>query len=187
MNSWSKRLVVAVCALAAAAGMTALSGGTAYALGPGRVCMFNAPDAAAGFGHVGWAFEEGTTGHWYFGSTDDNAAGDPYVPAGAYNGAWIGSGDFSTTTSAFARSSIGYTRYRCLNTATSAVGGAVQQGNAAKGWGYNVYRNNCLDHAYVILTTYRGDVMPPPSLTVIPNNHFVGGLTSFGWERIHSL
>jgi hypothetical protein len=184
---WGKRLALLLCALLAAAGATALGGGTAYALGPGRVCMFNAPDAAGGAGHVGWAFEVGTSGQWVFGSTDDDPAGDPFVRPGDDNGAWTQSGDFTAARTAFQNSSIGYTRYRCKDTPTSAVGAAVQQADAAKSWGYSVVFNNCLDHAYNILDAYRGDVMPRPWLTILPDDHFVGGLTKYGWGPITPL
>jgi hypothetical protein len=186
--TWPKRLMIFACALTVAVGMTGLLGASAaYALGPGQVCVFNAPNAAFGNGHVGWAFEVGISGQWIFGATDDNAAGDPYVPPGAFNGAWVGSGSGAAARAAFRASPIGYTRYRCINTLTSAVGGAIQQANAAKGWGYTLFTNNCLDHAYRILSTYRGNVMPPPSTTIIPNDAFVGGLSAYGWGRIVPL
>lgn len=79
------------------------------------------------------------------------------------------------------------TRYRCVNTPTSAVGAAVQQADEAPSWGYTLITNNCLDHAYKILTTYRGAVMPPNVLTVTPDNAFVGGLTGYGWGPISPL
>ena len=180
-------LVIAVLPLVAGLGVEVAASTPAFALGQGSACMFNAPNAAAGFGHVGWAFEVGSSGQWVFGSTDDNAAGDPYVPPGQYNGAWSRSGSFSAGLAAFRASSIGYTRYRCVSTPTSAVGAAVQQANAASGWGYTLIGNNCLDHTYRILTTYRGGIMSPPSLTIIPDDAFVGGLSHDGWGPIISL
>lgn len=188
MRTLRMRLAILACSLTGAgASMTMLGVGPAYALGSGEVCMFNAPNAAAGLGHVGWAFEVGSSGKWIFGATDDDAAGDPYVAPGSYNGAWVGSGGFGAVSSAFRASTIGYTRYRCHATPTSAVGGAEQQASAAKGWGYTLIGNNCLDHAYRILTTYRGDVMPSPALTIIPNDAFVGGLSSARWGPIAAL
>jgi len=42
----------------------------AGALGVGTMCMFNAPSGAHRFGHVGWAFREGPTTHWFYGATE---------------------------------------------------------------------------------------------------------------------
>ena len=180
-------LMAAVLPVVASFGILIAKATPAFALGAGRVCMFNAPNAASGFGHVGWAFEVGTSGQWVFGATDDDPAGDPYVAQGNYNGAWSSSGNFNAALGTFRASTIGYTRYRCVNTPTSAVGAAVQQANAAPGWGYTLFGNNCLDHAYRILTTYRGGVMSSPSLTIIPDDAFVGGLTHDGWGPISPL
>ncbi|WP_433178089.1 hypothetical protein [Actinoallomurus sp. CA-150999] len=184
MKVLRRLLATLACLLPVVTGIVVIGSGTAYALGPGRICMFNAPSAVLGAGHVGWAFEVGTSGQWVFGATDDNAAGDYAVPPGQYNGAWTGSGDFTAARNTFRDSSIGYTRYRCKNTPTSAVGGATQLANDAKNWGYTAFGNNCLDHAWTILTAYRGGEMPDPWSNIIPNNFFGYGLDDYGWERI---
>lgn len=174
-----------------AAGSLTIGVSAAQALGPGRVCFFDAPNAAASQGHVGWAFyEPGHGDSWYYGSTDDNANGDFYVPPGSYNGAYIRHATaFYQVTSWFKYNHIGYTGYRCKNTPTSAVGGAVQAGQAASGWGYTLIGNNCLNHAYRILTTYRGDAAPVPgseSWLNTPNQYF-WSLGSYGYGANTSL
>ncbi len=67
----------------------------AYALGPGQVCVFLAPQGApiAGLytGHVGWAFLEGGTSNWIFGATE-NVSGRPFVKPGDNNYAWVSNG-----------------------------------------------------------------------------------------------
>jgi hypothetical protein len=192
LTSRTVRLAIALAvALGTVITVTMINISAANALGAGRVCFFDAPNAASFQGHVGWAFSEpGHGDSWYYGATDDDANGDPYVPAGSYNGAYISHAiAFSQVTSWFKANSIGYTSYRCMNTPTSAVGAAMQAGQAASGWGYTLIGNNCLDHAYRILTAYRGDAAPIPGSEqwlVTPNQYF-WSLGSYGYEAVTAL
>jgi len=161
----------ASCALAA--GALALTASHSYALGPGRMCMFNALDAAVIDGHVAWAFDVPGGSTWVYGSTDDDAAGDFNVPAGQPNGAWSASGNWNSVLAYFRDSPIGYSSYRCVNTATSAVGGALGVVGQIPGWGYNALDNNCLDDAYQVLNTYRGGEMPAPGFAASPDDYYV--------------
>src|SRR5438270_12566616 len=62
-------LVIAVLPLVAGLGVEVAASAPAFALGPGSACMFNAPNAAAGFGHVGWATRPGANSHSPSGKT----------------------------------------------------------------------------------------------------------------------
>jgi hypothetical protein len=154
--------------------------------------VFNAQHAAFGNGHVGWAFlEPGHGDHWFYGSTDDNAAGDSHVDPGKFNGAYEhDTQGFAGVRQAFKTNSVGYGRFTCKNTPTSAVGGAVQAGRDAAKWGYDVLGNNCEDHMIKILDTYRGDALPQKRNLDdgIPNLYFEERLTpSNGWDRVTNL
>ncbi|GAA3677227.1 hypothetical protein GCM10022224_046750 [Nonomuraea antimicrobica] len=182
-----KRAVVALCALVTAGSATASVGSPAYALGPGRVCMFLSLTGVPVLGHVGWAFRIDDSPQWIFGSTDSNEAGDRHVPKGAFNGAWWRRGTFDTVKSVFRTNRIDYTRYRCKDTPTSAVGAAAALAKDAKKWGYDLFENNCLDHAAKILNTYRGAVAPAPWSYPVPSEYFAVGLKRSGWEPARQL
>jgi len=172
----------------------------AYALGPGQVCVFLAPQGApiAGLytGHVGWAFLEGGTSNWIFGATE-NVSGRPFVKPGDNNYAWVSNGPWAGTRGSVLATVAGqlaiggtvyhgagyYTMYRCQNTSNSSVGAAVARANAIKGYGYGFVTDNCMDHAYNVLTTYGGSMIYPAVNTQYwtPNGWFFLGLhSSFG-------
>lgn len=137
-------LSVMFMALLAAGGITALAApGTAFALGPGKVCMYLAPNAVGGLGHVGWEFQEPGRGYWY-GATEDA------------NTTWI---RFSTSENQvhadFKNYAPGYySEYRCHSTSVSAVGAAETQANATKTNGYWIPGNDCLTKAASIYGAY---------------------------------
>ncbi len=167
----------------------------AYALGAGRVCVFLAPSGAYNLGHTGWAFLEGGTSNWIFGATE-NVSGLPLVKRGDNNYAWVTNGPWAgahgSVLATFAgRLTLGgtfyhgagyYTQFRCQNTPSSAVGGAIARANAIKGYGYAVVTNNCMDHAYNVLATYGGSLANPASGYLTPNGWFgaLGIASGFG-------
>lgn len=186
VNVWKtlvNPVVYGVTACALAAGAVVATGTPSFALGAGRMCMFNAIAGAVIDGHVGWAFDvPGGTG-WVYGSTDDDAAGDFNVPPGKPNGAWSASGNWNSVLSTFRNSSIGYNTYRCISTPTSAVGAAVKVAQQMPGRGYNALGNNCLDDAYQVLNTYRGGEMPAPAWATSPDDYYV----ALKWGTYYSL
>jgi len=128
-----------------AGGITVLAApGTAFALGPGKVCMYLAPNALPlDIGHVGWEFQEPGRGYWY-GATEDSST------------TWI---KFATSENQvhadFKNYSPGeYTEYRCHSTSVSAVGAAEKQANATATNGYNPPFNDCLSKAASIYAAY---------------------------------
>jgi hypothetical protein len=82
MNLNSRRLV-ALAAGAVLAGATVLLSATAaQALGPGMACVFDAPNAVAGAGHVDWAYEIDNSGNFVYGGTENpNAYTNPVANA----------------------------------------------------------------------------------------------------------
>jgi hypothetical protein len=52
-------------------GGVAFGTSTAYALGPGMACVFNAPHGAGDRGHVGWAYEIGNSGTFVYGAVEN--------------------------------------------------------------------------------------------------------------------
>ena len=118
-----------------------------FALGPGKVCIFNAPSGAGGLGHVGWGYLVGETATWVFGSTES-----------AY-GHWHEAGDFEEMLGTFRsatkyHSAEFYKYYKCASTPNSSVGATdieVAQLEASK---YDVMTNNCLTNAVSIFSTY---------------------------------
>ncbi len=189
-------LAVAVT-LALGAGVVAHPGHAAYALGPGRVCVFLAPTGAFNLGHVGWAFLEGGTSNWIFGATE-NRSGLPFVKPGDNNYAWVLNGPWAGPRGSVLATFAGqltlggtvyhgagyYTQVRCQNTPSSAVGAAVARANAIKGYGYGVVTDNCMDHAYNVLTTYGASLVDPASNRAYwaPNVWFIalGVVSGFG-------
>lgn len=163
-------------ALVLGGSIVARPGQAAYARGAGRVCVFLAPSGTFNLGHVGWAFLEGGTSNWIFGATE-NRSNLPFVKPGDNNYAWVLNGPWAgprgSVLATFAgQLSIGgtfyhgagyYTQVRCQNTSNSSVGAAVARANAIKGYGYGVVTDNCMDHAYNVLTTYGGNLVNPAS------------------------
>ena len=147
----------------------------AQALGPGEVCMFNAPSGADGLGHVGWAYLIGGTSNWIYGATEEP------------NQSWHETGSFADMLSAFSDAgnyhAAGYYQYyRCETSPNSSVGAADNQVAEGEASGYNVIDNNCLTKAVAIFkaydsgtfgSLYNGD-------SVGPNWYFDNALGNFG-------
>jgi len=180
----------------------AVAGGPAYALGRGRACVFLANRGAKGAGHVGWAFQEPPQDHWFFGSTEGAGGeeGGPNaakIPPGQWNGAWVANGTWAAAKQAFKNAKANehpggyYTQYTCRNTKDSSVHAADVQAEANKGRGYDLWGNNCMNHAYDVLTTY-GETMSVPNNPDWLNNWspslWVKQLVLVGgWENLQNL
>ncbi len=197
---WPRRALALLLALLLTGAGLATTGGPgrptpAYALGPGQVCVFLAPTGASNLGHVGWAFLEGGTSNWIFGATE-NRSGRPFVKPGDNNDAWVSNGPWAgprgSVLATFAGQLVSggtvyhgagyYTMYRCQHTSSSSVGAAVARANAIKGYGYGVVTDNCMDHAYNVLTTYGASLANPASGYWTPNGWFgaLGVASGFG-------
>lgn len=168
-----RKLMVAVVIAVSVLSVTLLEAPIhpAYALGPGRVCIFLAPSGAIGFGHIGWAFRVDQQDDWIYGATE-NPSGQQQVLPGAYNGAWIRESSWNTMVVTFASDlpNIGnaqypyyhkahyYTEFRCKDTSTSAVGSAYQTAQNIQNQGYTLDTNDCLTDAINVLTAYDGSL-----------------------------
>jgi hypothetical protein len=167
----------------------AMAAMAAPALGNGEMCMFDAPNGAPiapGYsaGHVGWAFEIGSSGRWTYGSTE-TSSGNP-------SDTWIQSGSLSNMLTAFrvARGGRYYTKYRCHATPDSSVGAATTQANLTKYNGYNGLFNNCLTNAISIYNAYwvssvlgnMGNGWATP-----PNSYFNNLGFNYGWGPVAAL
>jgi len=153
-------LAVAVT-LALGAGVVAHPGHAAYALGPGHVCVFLAPNGAFGLGHVGWAYQVAGTPTYVFGSTEGRGAA-AHIPAGQPNGYWSATGTYSAMLATFRVKNGGYyTEYKCESTGGSAVGAANAAAAAPARAGYDVIGNNCVDHTIRILGAYGAPALTP--------------------------
>lgn len=120
---------------------------SAQALGPGKVCMFNAPAGAYGLGHVGWGYLVGGTSTWVYGATED--PGKNWHTSGTWQqmlAAFKGAGTFHAA---------GYYKYyKCEGSPHSSVGAANKQVAAGEASGYNVDWDNCLTKAIAIFKVY---------------------------------
>jgi hypothetical protein len=167
-------------ALLGVAGVQATHATPALALGAGRVCLFNAPTGARiialNAGHVGWAYRVGGQDQWVFGATEDPTA-SPVVLAGANNGTWSQTGNWTTVVSTFQnggpyhRNSNYYTQYRCTDWPSSAVGAANAMVSTVTHNGYLVTNNNCLTKALDIFRAYGVNNLPSGD-SVFPNFYF---------------
>ncbi len=194
-----RRLITIIgCLGCAFAGMVA-AGPAAHALGPGLACVFNQPDGAvfagSARGHIGWGYEIGDTGQFVFGSTED-PNGIFHIVRGDGNplGAWHATGNMIQMIQAFqyqwywgswpnassdasSHAESQYTRYKCVDVATSTVGAADNEVNFVENVGvnrvlYNGVNWNCMNHAYAILAAYDAPALPNPNLHWIPNDWF---------------
>ncbi len=197
-----RRLIVIIGCLGCALAGMVVAGPAAHALGPGLACVFNQPDGAlfagSARGHIGWGYEIGDSGQFIFGSTED-PNGVPHIVKGDGNplGAWHASGNIIQMLQAFQfqpywgswpnaskeaspHAESQYTRYKCVDVATSAVGGANNEVNYVENVGinrvlYNGVNWNCMNHAYAILTAYDAQGLPNPDFPPanwVPNNWF---------------
>jgi hypothetical protein len=138
----------------------------AFAAGGGRVCIFFAPSGGGGLGHVGWAFQDGVSDHWYYGATE-NTSGQAVTSS---SGAWMRDGTKQVMLETFAGQldpvkslhpgQQYYTQYRCKSTASSNVAAAVQTAQKIPQLGYNVVYNeqDCLTQAQMVLESYDSSV-----------------------------
>src|SRR5215469_3770594 len=144
--------ILAAGVFAAAAGFAVFDTAVpAYALGPGDVCLFNAPSGAdvglVAFGHVGWGYQIGGTSTWLFGATESPT----------YH--WHSSGSETTMLADFANADYGhsanyYTQYKCQGTDSSAVRAASVAVSTGESNGYNGLTNNCLTKSVAIFNAY---------------------------------
>ncbi|WP_410812856.1 RICIN domain-containing protein [Micromonospora sp. 067-2] len=187
----SRAIAVAMATIGAAAAAVAVTGTPAYALGPGRACVFLEPAGAeigtvfgpAHAGHVGWAYLIGGTSTWVYGSTE-NPNGDMRIEPGEFNGAWSAQGDWNHVLRDFTNQTYfpgtdrqpqpahPYTRYKCRNTPTSAVGAANEQVARNASAGYMTTYNNCLDAVFRVLKVYGATMNVDPGEAPIPNDWF---------------
>jgi hypothetical protein len=170
----------------------------ALALGPGKVCMFNAPNGVTvgpfALGHVGWSYQIGGTTSFTYGATE-NGGGSLFVPPGGNTQSWSHTGSGTDSLNAFKNagnfhSANYYTRFRCLSTSTSSVGAANRAVSAEASNGYFILTNNCLTKAIAIFAAY-GVTLPPgfvpgnPPIPISPNYYFDNLLIGFG--PVHTL
>jgi hypothetical protein len=165
------RRAVSVTILAAlAAGFGIATSGPAYALGAGRVCMFNATEGALTAGHVGWAFRVGSADQWIYGATE-NASWNWQQQSN-----WAGViATFEVTNGASY-----YDHYRCENTGGSAVTAAKNKVNEVYGRPYNVAWDNCLTRSVEIFKAYDSSLNNLPDAAFIgPNWYYDNDLVGF--------
>ncbi|WP_405879938.1 hypothetical protein OG762_15635 [Streptomyces sp. NBC_01136] len=175
----------------------------AFALGRGQACVFLAPKGAGGFGHVGWAFQEPPGDHWFFGATEGAGGeeGGPNarkIPPGQRNGAWVDTGNWQRALDTFRNAKANehpggyYKQYTCAYAAQSAVHSAALQAQANVGRGYDLFGDNCMNHAYDVLQAYNL-TLPSPNdpIYISPSwapNLWVRKLSRTpGWNGLNSL
>jgi len=123
--------LLTACGLIGAAAL--IEPGPAAALGPGQVCVFNAPTGGNGWiGHDGWGYLIGGTNQWIYGATE-NYSGARQINPGHDIGYWDRVGNWNQMVGTFSDPSIPtlnhihrnyYTTYKCYSTSTSSVGAA---------------------------------------------------------------
>jgi hypothetical protein len=165
----------------------------AFALGKGKICLFNAPTGAsievlnhdiADFGHTGWGYLVGGTSTWVFGATEEP------------NITWHTTGSWSQMLAAFAGASHGhaanyYLYYKCTDTDTSAVGAANKEVSKLEAETYDWYGNNCLTRSIAIFQAYDSAITYHNPAGTGPNWYFdnIGWLDSHGgaWSDRQNL
>ena len=159
---------VAIATVTAALGAGVAMSTPAHALGPGRVCMFNATEGAVlRAGHVGWAFRVGGEDRWIYGATENDT----------WN--WQREGNWASVLATFNTTNGNdyYDHFRCKNTSGSAVTAAKNKVNEVYSRPYNLLWDNCLTRAVEIFKAYDG------SLNSLPG----GGATGPNWYYDNSL
>ncbi|MFD8726164.1 hypothetical protein ACFV2H_51740 [Streptomyces sp. NPDC059629] len=175
----------------------------AFALGRGQACVFLAPKGARGFGHVGWAFQEPPGDHWFFGATEGEPGeeGGPNqrkIPPGQRNGAWEDTGNWQKVLDTFRNAKANehpdgyYKQYTCAYADESAVHSADLQAQANVGRGYNLFGDNCMNHAYDVLRAYNLTLPSPNDPIYIspswaPNRWVLKLSNTPGWNGLNSL
>ena len=190
--SWSRirrRLASAVVAVGLAVTGLLVTTASAHALGVGTMCMFNAPGGATGFGHVGWAVREGPSTHWFYGSTEhgDGRPSSTWQLDGSQDDMFRAFHDQLVEGGVFMHSAGYYTRWRCHQTPTSAVGAALNTAAQMKNNGYMGLGNNCLTKSVAILSTYYNGDNLQSGVGWAPNDYFLQHLTNRGWGLVHPL
>jgi hypothetical protein len=175
---------IAACIVVSIIGMAVVATTPAYALGAGTVCMFDAPSGAdlglMEAGHVGWAFREGNTTTWEYGSTENASTN------------WRGRGDQNAMFNAFRQrqgnANPYYTLWRCHASPNSAVGAASAKVDQLYNQRYNALFDNCLTRSIEIYKAYDGSTFGGMSSGAItsPNRYF-NNLGGFGFGPVHPL
>ena len=151
----------------------------ALALGPGKVCVFNAPSGfevgPVEFGHTGWGYLIAGSSQWFYGATE-NEMGQPVILPGHDIGYWDRHGTFQQMLNAFynpsgptlGRIGVGYYQtYKCYATGHSSVGAEnIARLNVRCG-GYLGLFDNSLDQTIYIIKTYDSSI-PVPSAADYP-------------------
>ncbi len=152
----------------------------------GRACVFNAPAAADGFGHAGWAVTD-AAGHWYSGATE--VKDNEHKPDVSWR---RGPEDVMAMLQHFRtkRPATPYTRFRCRDVANPDPGNAVNKFSELAKQDYNLVTNNCLTRSMTTIKAYSDDAvtgLPGPGVGDGPNGYFEARLWQAGWENIVPL
>ena len=177
----------------AAVGVTSfVAPGAAWALGPGKVCLYLAPSGSQvgpiELGHVGWEFQEPGRGYWA-GATE--TATEHWMTPSAvssedqihalFKNAMPGEHDAGY-----------YTEYRCHSTSVSSVGAAIANAKASLSNGYFIPVNDCLTKAVSIFQAYdsgNNNLVPGLAADPAPLYFFNIYLSTPGvnWGPVHHL
>lgn len=144
----------ATAALALTAGLAVVpaTATPAHADDQGTVCMFLAPREPIGAGHVGWAYKWANGQQWDYGATTGGSHG-----VSGKKSRWEENGDWARLVDAFKnrhRDALGYTQYRCRQTAGHNQAGAIAKVGVLAAQDYNIATNNCLTDTIQIFKTY---------------------------------
>jgi hypothetical protein len=175
---------IAACIVVSIIGIAVVATTPAYALGPGTVCMFNAPSGAEigplHAGHVGWAFREGNTTTWEYGATENASTN------------WRGRGDQNAMFNAFRQrqgnATPYYTKWRCHASPYSSVGAASTKVDQLNKQTYNLLNDNCLTRSIEIFKAYDGSTFGHMEQGggASPNRYF-DSLDGYGFGPVHPL
>lgn len=177
----------------------------------GRVCIFNAPSGAKGWGHVGWAFQVASTTSWVYGAAED-ASGARQIPPGDPKSAtsWDDTDDFTKVKDVFKTKQHGhpanyYTQYRCKNVDAPNIQAAKNEVQTVLYSGYSIDANNCLTKSIAVFEAYSPSLnlqvgyintlitLPPPigsleaDIPLGPNFYYDYVLSLYKWESSQRL
>jgi len=152
----------------------------------GRACVLNAPDAANGYGHAGWAVMD-AGGNWFSGATEVKA--NEHKPEASWSRGPEPEAEmlrhFHTK-----RPVAPYTRFRCRDVANPNPGNAVNKFAELAKQDYNLITNNCLTRSMNTIRAYSEDAvtgLPGPGVGDGPNGYFEAQLWKANWEPINWL
>jgi hypothetical protein len=114
-----KKIIVIVSAVFALSGVSVATATASSASTSGAACVFNAPTAVLGLGHVGWGFEL-PGGNWEFGANDGG------TELGGVTGpskTWYQAGNLANMLATFTKAG-NYTQYRCATVSASNASAA---------------------------------------------------------------